>query len=364
MNMLKIAAIGILATAGLFVPASAQQGGVRFIPPVSAGDCVKWSNPNIIADGGVVCGGNIVASSPGVSIFESPGNGAIQIGDQNLIDAETGTLFTIPAFDGSKLITFSNGSAITANLPQAGTTGYTHGWRTYVEDLGAGTVTLTPATSTINGAATLAVATGTGCGIVSDGTNYQIDSCTALLSGSGFPITLGSTSVAAGSTTTTITGLTLSGPTLSGTVAGTPTVSGLWTFGAGGRITQSGTTSSGAWTTSGVGVIQSATFNDVSTGTGTIAEDDINVVAPTHSFNNTVTVTNQINTHFKTVVAGTGATFTNNWALEADSFRAGTSNFFTISTGGVPSSNGTAGVTCSGSPTASFASTNGIVTHC
>jgi hypothetical protein len=49
-------------------------------------------------------------------------------------------------------------------------------------------------------------------------------------SGGGFPITLGSTSIASSSTTTIIAGLTLSGPTLSGTVAGTPTFSGNVTF--------------------------------------------------------------------------------------------------------------------------------------
>lgn len=63
--------------------------------------------------------------------------------------------------------------------------------------------------------------------------------------GSGFPITLGSTSIAASSTTTAIAGLTLSGPTLSGTVAGTPLASGAWTFGSNLTLQQQTAASSG-----------------------------------------------------------------------------------------------------------------------
>lgn len=51
-----------------------------------------------------------------------------------------------------------------------------------------------------------------------------------VVASSGFPLTLGSTAIASGSTTTTLTGLTLSTLTLADTVAGSATWAGAQTF--------------------------------------------------------------------------------------------------------------------------------------
>jgi hypothetical protein len=96
------------------------------------------------------------------------------------INAQTGTSYTIASTDASKLLTFSNASAIAVTLPVATTTGFGAGFAFDTENLGAGLVTITPTTSTINGAATLTVAKNAGCSITSDGTNYQVSACTAL----------------------------------------------------------------------------------------------------------------------------------------------------------------------------------------
>lgn len=56
-------------------------------------------------------------------------------------------------------------------LPQA-TGDFGAGWFYFAENRGAGTVTITPTTSTIDGAASLALTTNQGVLIVSDGTNY------------------------------------------------------------------------------------------------------------------------------------------------------------------------------------------------
>lgn len=87
-------------------------------------------------------------------------------------NAQTGTTYTVLAGDSGKLVTFSNASAIAVTLPQA-TGSFTTGWYVHVENLGAGTVTITPTTSTIDGAATLTLLTNQGALIVSDGTNYS-----------------------------------------------------------------------------------------------------------------------------------------------------------------------------------------------
>jgi hypothetical protein len=82
--------------------------------------------------------------------------------------------------DAGKLVTFSNASAVAVSLSQATTAGFTSGYAFDIQNKGAGTVTVTPATSTINGASTLVVKTNETCTVSSDGTNYQTSACTAI----------------------------------------------------------------------------------------------------------------------------------------------------------------------------------------
>lgn len=102
------------------------------------------------------------------------------------INAQTGTTYTVLSSDACKLVTHSNASAIAVTLPQA-TGSFAAGWSYTTQNKGAGLVTITPTTSTINGAATLTVPTNTSCDITSDGTNYQVSACTpgAGITGSG-----------------------------------------------------------------------------------------------------------------------------------------------------------------------------------
>lgn len=88
------------------------------------------------------------------------------------VNAQTGTTYTFVAADNGELTTFSNASAISVTLPQATTSGFTAGASFDVQNIGAGTATITPTTSTINGGASLALGQGQGAHIVSDGTNY------------------------------------------------------------------------------------------------------------------------------------------------------------------------------------------------
>lgn len=88
-------------------------------------------------------------------------------------NAQTGTTYTYVNGDNSKLVTHSNAAAIAGTLPQAGSGGnFTNGWFMFVQNRGAGTLTITPTTSTIDGAASLALTTGQGVLLCSDGTNY------------------------------------------------------------------------------------------------------------------------------------------------------------------------------------------------
>lgn len=88
--------------------------------------------------------------------------------------AVTGTTDVLMNSDHGYVVTFSNASAVAASLAQAGTgNAFLDGWTLFVKNKGAGAVTITPATSTIDGAATLVLAQNQGAMIWSDGTNYQ-----------------------------------------------------------------------------------------------------------------------------------------------------------------------------------------------
>lgn len=115
--------------------------------------------------------------SPSHETYMGPTQGMVWLGPQTVglttnINAQTGTSYTIAASDWQKLITLSNGSAIAVTLPVATTAGFEAGKCFNLVTIGAGTVTVTPTTSTINGQATKTYATNAGGKICSDGTNY------------------------------------------------------------------------------------------------------------------------------------------------------------------------------------------------
>jgi Chaperone of endosialidase len=102
------------------------------------------------------------------------------------INSQTGTSYTVASSDYCTLLTFNNAAAVAVALPRAGTAGFAAGFFFTVWNYGAGAVTITPTAGTIgNGAPSLAVPQNTGCRVVSDGTNYQVADCTALIAESG-----------------------------------------------------------------------------------------------------------------------------------------------------------------------------------
>lgn len=112
------------------------------------------------------------------------------------INAQTGTTYTVLSTDNGKLVTLSNASPVAITLPQATTTGFGSGARFQFENKGAGLVTITPTTSTINGAATLTLKQNRGVTVVSDGVNYQILTGTAGLVTTPLTVAEGGTGLA------------------------------------------------------------------------------------------------------------------------------------------------------------------------
>lgn len=164
---------------------------------------------------------------------------------------------------------------------------------------------------------------------------------------SGFPITLGSTSIAASSTTTAVTGLSVNGVTLAGSgtlnigpagTLGTAAFQNTGTSGANvpllnGANTFSGTTtissasfglsgnfSAPAWTTAGIRYANTAATITDTTSSGTVATAYTDLFGGnTIAASSATTFTNYYAAYIKAPVTGTNVTFTNKYALGTDS---------------------------------------------
>lgn len=163
--------------------------------------------------GGSGCTGggsvSVTSASPNIVITPSPGTGTFTVGSTYAINAQSGTTYTVLSTDMGKLVTFSNSSAIAVTLPVATTSGFTTGASFDVQNIGAGAVTITPTTSTINGASTLVIPQNMGCSVTSDGTNYQVSACAAA---GTLPVSKGGTGITAfGTGVATALGTNVSG---------------------------------------------------------------------------------------------------------------------------------------------------------
>ena len=89
----------------------------------------------------------------------------------------SGASDTILATDRAGEVIYSDASAVSVTFPQAGTTGFASNFVVLLDYTGNNILTITPATSTINGAATLTMGQNNYCFIYSDNTNYYAN-CT------------------------------------------------------------------------------------------------------------------------------------------------------------------------------------------
>lgn len=215
---------------------------------------------------------------------------------------QTGTTYTVLQGDDGNLVSFNNASPVAVTLPQAGSAGFPAGWWTELTNIGAGTATVTPTTSTINSASSVVLTTGKSVLLVSDGVNY----CARISTSTGSTGTVTSVGVSmpspfsvSGSPVTTSGTITVTipnqspnviyaGPSSGGSAAPAfralvpadiPSLSGTYATGGGSSLTggtgtgTSGTTTSGfvqigSWSSSG-SVILAATL--INTGPNTLS---------------------------------------------------------------------------------------------
>ena len=153
----------------------------QFLTTGGAAANVSWSS-------GGAGTGTVTSVTPGngivSSITTSCAQGAITasgtISSAECVNAQTGTSYAIVDGDRAKLVTAFNAAAQAYSIAQAGnSSAFQAGWFVDIRNVStnaAGIVTITPATSTIDGAATYVLNPGRSARIVSDGTNYQIAS--------------------------------------------------------------------------------------------------------------------------------------------------------------------------------------------
>lgn len=111
-----------------------------------------------------------IATACGVSGGTITTTGTIQ--GNAAANAQVGTTYTLLSSDCGKFVTFTNAASIAVTAPIASAAGFGSGYFTTLINEGAGTVTLTPTTSTIDGAASLTLTTNQSIDLYSDGTNY------------------------------------------------------------------------------------------------------------------------------------------------------------------------------------------------
>jgi hypothetical protein len=117
--------------------------------------------------------GTVTNLATGCGLSGGPVTATGTISASVLPDLQTGSSpYAIPTGDCGKLISRNQASAVLDTIAAAGSTGFPLGWYTDYQCRGAGGCTITPATSTIDGAATLVLGSGQGVRIVSDGANY------------------------------------------------------------------------------------------------------------------------------------------------------------------------------------------------
>src|SRR5882724_3394447 len=88
------------------------------------------------------------------------------------INAQSGTSYTVVPADVTKLITFSNVSAVAVTLPAGSSDGFGAGTIFAFKNIGPGNVTITTVSGTIDGNASVLLVTGSGIEVRSDGSNY------------------------------------------------------------------------------------------------------------------------------------------------------------------------------------------------
>jgi len=156
-----------------------NSAGTNVLPKADAGGNLIASSMTDVA--GAVAGATTFDVATGFRIAGVAPTGDVLCGDGtnfvdcvpgNLSNTQAGATYAVVAADRNKWLIGSRSSAMAWSIAAAGSVGFTNGYVTNIYNSGSGAITLTPATSTVNGAATLVIPSTTGARLESDGANY------------------------------------------------------------------------------------------------------------------------------------------------------------------------------------------------
>ena len=159
------------------LPAASALAGTELLYGVQSGGDVKITATQVQTFIGALTSTNLTAGCATAVSGGAITNGVGLIAANESYNPQTGTNYPFKNADCGNYNALSNGSNQVPTIPQAGAGGnFTAGWFNDTMNNGAGTQTLTPTTSTINGNATQLFRQGEGGRIVSDGSNYFLAS--------------------------------------------------------------------------------------------------------------------------------------------------------------------------------------------
>lgn len=171
------------------------QGNVAYRNAASWVSLAPGTNGQVLTSGGAAANvswtsaagsGTVTSVTPGTGLTSTitaaaPGSAITSTGTlsvAHIVNPQSGTSYAIADSDRGKLITGSNAAAQAYSIAQAGAaSAFQSGWFTDILNKStnvAGIITVTPTTSTINGASTYKIQPGQYVRIVSDGTQYQV----------------------------------------------------------------------------------------------------------------------------------------------------------------------------------------------
>lgn len=124
---------------------------------------------------------NLTTTAGSLAIVKYLGSGNWQVlaylaglgAGTEIINAQTGTTYTVVGADQGKLVTLSNAADITVTVPEA-VGAFGRGFWFDVQNVGIGTAFLVPTAGTINGVASKILPNEYGFRVISDGANWQI----------------------------------------------------------------------------------------------------------------------------------------------------------------------------------------------
>ena len=146
---------------------------------ITTGHCLQASGTaGGFADAGAACGSggsvSITSLTPNIVVAPSPITGTGTVASTVPLNTQSGASYAILTGDNTQLVEMTNASATTMTIPVAGSAGFTSGWGTSVMPTLAAT-TITPASGTIGGQATLTLQPGQFASIAAgSGTNYDV----------------------------------------------------------------------------------------------------------------------------------------------------------------------------------------------